>query len=53
MPLAGLLRNAMALPVFAGGNIGVRGRQLHALMLDPGCDDLATLDGICLAQTVC
>ena len=38
---------------FAGGNIGVRRRQLHALMLDPGCDDLATLDGICLAQTVC
>jgi hypothetical protein len=25
---------------------------LHALMLDPAYDDLATLDGICLAETV-
>jgi hypothetical protein len=40
----------MALPLFAGGNIGVRRRQLHALMLDPAYDDLATLDGICLAE---
>jgi len=35
LPLAGLLQDAMALPLFAGGNIGVRRRQLHALMLDP------------------
>jgi butyryl-CoA dehydrogenase len=41
----------MLLPLFAGGNIGVRRRQLHALMLDPAYDDLATLDGICLAET--
>src|SRR6267378_457496 len=52
LPLAGLLQDAMALPLFAGGNIGVRRRQLHALMLDPAYDDLATLDGICLAETV-
>src|SRR5580692_9115434 len=52
LPLAGLLQDAMALALFAGGNIGVRRRQLHALMLDPGYDDLATLDGVCLAQTV-
>jgi hypothetical protein len=50
LPLAGLLQDAMALPLFAGGNIGVRRRQLHALMLDPAYDDLATLDGICLAE---
>jgi hypothetical protein len=25
---------------------------LHALMLDPAYDDLATLDGICLAESV-
>ena len=52
LPLAGLLQDAMAVPLFAGGNIGVRRRQLHALMLDPAYDDLATLDGICLAETV-
>jgi hypothetical protein len=52
LPLAGLLQDAMALPLFAGGNIGVRRRQLHALMLDPAYDDLATLDGKCLAETV-
>src|SRR6266853_1655045 len=51
LPLAGLLQDAMALPLFAGGNIGVRRRQLHALMLDPAYDDLATLDGVCLAET--
>jgi hypothetical protein len=49
---AGLLQDALALPLFTGGNIGVRRRQLHALMLDPAYDDLATLDGICLAETV-
>jgi nitroalkane oxidase len=51
LPLAGLLQDAVALPLFAGGNIGVRRRQLHALMLDPAYDDLATLDGVCLAET--
>ena len=51
LPLAGLLQDAMALPLFAGGNIGVRRRQLHALMLDPAYDDLATLYGVCLAET--
>src|ERR1700722_9765953 len=50
LPLAGLLQDAMALPLFAGGNIGVRRRQLHALMLGPAYDDLATLDGVCLAE---
>ncbi len=51
LPLAGLLQDAVALPLFAGGNIGVRRSQLHALMLDPAYDDLATLDGVCLAET--
>ena len=51
LPLASLLQDAVALPLFAGGNIGVRRRQLQALMLDPAYDDLATLDGVCLAET--
>ncbi|HVJ51569.1 MAG TPA: acyl-CoA dehydrogenase family protein [Aliidongia sp.] len=45
LPLAGLLQDAVALPLFAGGNLGVRRRQLHALMLNPSYDALATLDG--------
>jgi nitroalkane oxidase len=31
-PFAGLLRDALALPIFDGGNTGVRRRQLHALL---------------------
>ena len=52
LPLAGLLQDAIALPLFAGGNIGVRRRQLHALMLDPKYDGLATLEGVRVAETV-
>jgi butyryl-CoA dehydrogenase len=50
LPLAGLLQDAVVLPLLAGGNIGVRRRQLHALMLDPAYDELATLDGACQAE---
>ena len=46
LPLAGLLQDAVVLPLFVGGNLGVRRRQLHAIMLDPAYDELATLDGI-------
>jgi nitroalkane oxidase len=31
-PLARLLQDALALPIFGGGNIGVRRRQLHAIL---------------------
>src|SRR5580692_7443728 len=50
LPLAGLLQDAVVLPLLAGGNIGVRRRQLHALMLDSAYDELATLDGLCPAK---
>jgi butyryl-CoA dehydrogenase len=41
MPLAGLLQDALALPIFDGGNIGVRRRQLHTILMRPDYDPLA------------
>jgi butyryl-CoA dehydrogenase len=41
MPLGGLLVDALVLPLFDGGNMGVRRRQLHDLMRAPGYDPLA------------
>jgi alkylation response protein AidB-like acyl-CoA dehydrogenase len=41
LPLAGLLQDALALPVFDGGNMGVRRKQLHALLMSPTYDTLA------------
>jgi Acyl-CoA dehydrogenases len=52
LPLAGLLQDAMALPLSPAAISAFAVRQLHALMLDPAYDDLATLDGICLGETV-
>ncbi|MDM0071440.1 acyl-CoA dehydrogenase family protein [Variovorax sp. J31P207] len=34
LPLAGLLQDAIALPLFDGGNMGVRRRQLHGILKD-------------------
>jgi len=41
LPLGGLLQDALVLPIFDGGNMGVRRRQLHALMRDPAYDPLS------------
>jgi nitroalkane oxidase len=35
IPLGRLLRDALALPIFDGGNIGVRRRQLHTMLKRP------------------
>ena len=35
LPLGRLLQDALALPLFGGGNIGVRRRQLHAILKRP------------------
>lgn len=43
LPLGRLLQDAVALPVFDGGNMGMRRRQLHELMQAPGYDSLASL----------
>ena len=40
LPLGRLLQDALALPLFGGGNIGVRRRQLHAILKAPGYDSL-------------
>lgn len=45
-PLPGLLQDALALPLFSGGNLGVRRRALHALLMSPGYDPLTTSEGI-------
>ena len=40
LPLGRLLQDALALPVFGGGNIGVRRRQLHTMLRRPEYDPL-------------
>jgi nitroalkane oxidase len=35
----------LAYPLFDGGNIGVRRRQLHALLSDPAYDPMAVAGG--------
>jgi nitroalkane oxidase len=42
LPLGDLLADALVLPLFDGGNMGVRRRQLHELMQMPDYDPLET-----------
>jgi alkylation response protein AidB-like acyl-CoA dehydrogenase len=39
-PLARILQDALVLPLFDGGNLGVRRRQLHNLLMQPDYDPL-------------
>jgi nitroalkane oxidase len=41
LPLGRLLQDALALPLFGGGNIGVRRRRLHGILQRPEYDPLA------------
>jgi nitroalkane oxidase len=41
LPLASLLEDALVLPIFDGGNMGIRRRQLHNMMKQPGYDPLS------------
>ena len=43
LPLGRLLQDALALPLFGGGNIGVRRRQLHAILKRGEYDPLTTI----------
>jgi butyryl-CoA dehydrogenase len=45
-PLNGLLQDALVLPLFSGGNLGVRRRALHVLLQSPTYDPLAASEGI-------
>lgn len=40
LPLGGLLQDALVLPLFDGGNMGVRRRQLHELLMSAGYQTL-------------
>jgi nitroalkane oxidase len=44
-PLGRLLQDALALPIFDGGNVGIRRRQLHTLLMRPDYDPLAASAG--------
>ncbi|KAG7292809.1 hypothetical protein NEMBOFW57_002853 [Staphylotrichum longicolle] len=44
-PFAELLNNAMVLPIFDGGNVGIRRRHLQQLMLSPAYDPWAATYG--------
>ena len=46
LPLGRLLQDALALPVFGGGNIGVRRRRLHAILQRPEYDPLAAISEV-------
>jgi alkylation response protein AidB-like acyl-CoA dehydrogenase len=40
-PFGRLLQDALALPIFDGGNMGIRRRQLHAMLMRPDYNPLA------------
>ncbi|GKU07296.1 acyl- dehydrogenase protein [Fusarium langsethiae] len=44
-PFADLLNNAMVLPIFDGGNVGIRRRHMQELMLQPTYDAWASTFG--------
>lgn len=44
-PLAGLMQDALCFPLYDGGNMGVRRRQLHNLFRSEGYDPMASAEG--------
>ena len=44
-PLAGLMQDALCFPLYDGGNMGVRRRQLHSKFKQPGYDPMASAEG--------
>ncbi|HEX6358631.1 acyl-CoA dehydrogenase family protein [Actinophytocola sp.] len=44
-PVAGIMQDVLCFPVYDGGNMGVRRRQLHALLSRPDYDPVASAQG--------
>jgi alkylation response protein AidB-like acyl-CoA dehydrogenase len=44
-PLASLMQDALCFPLYDGGNMGVRRRQLHQMIKSPSYDPLAAAEG--------
>jgi alkylation response protein AidB-like acyl-CoA dehydrogenase len=44
-PLSGLMQDALCFPLYDGGNMGVRRRQLHTMFRRPGYDPMASAEG--------
>jgi nitroalkane oxidase len=44
-PLERMMRDAMAFPLYDGGNLGIRRRQLHEMMRRPGYDSMLAARG--------
>ncbi|GEL20685.1 hypothetical protein PA7_45220 [Pseudonocardia asaccharolytica DSM 44247 = NBRC 16224] len=40
-----LMRDVLVLPIFDGGNMGVRRRQLHNILMQPGYDPMLAAEG--------
>lgn len=45
-PFTELLKNAIALPIFDGGNVGIRRRHLQGIMLSPDYDPWVATYGL-------
>jgi alkylation response protein AidB-like acyl-CoA dehydrogenase len=43
-PLSGLMQDALCFPLYDGGNMGVRRRQLHTMMKSSGYDPMAAAE---------
>ncbi|TAM10527.1 MAG: acyl-CoA dehydrogenase [Nevskiaceae bacterium] len=46
MPLAGLMQEALAFPIYDGGNMGVRRRWLYEMLKTPDYNPLAAAQGV-------
>jgi hypothetical protein len=44
-PLASLMNDALCFPLYDGGNMGVRRRQLQGKLKAPGYDPMAVAEG--------